>query len=279
VPKNGRMIDPADVIRVRDFGCGDLLTIGRGSDASLHYYLRGADRSRCRVEHEYPSHSLVFTNSGEWQYHGTERRTTADARVVVAGRGLAQYACSHPPGACAECFIIAIANDAFDDETQRLFAKSVVPVTPEVSLHRRAIDRAREDADAIDGLAFSLFDAVAAAAACRARTRRLDVRMAYAKRLMRELTERPTTVASIARELHLSRFTFTRRFLAHTGVTPHAYLSGLRIGQAKNQLQTTKLTIEEIALANGFGSIAHFSNAFHRIAGLTPTAFRKLSAR
>jgi AraC family transcriptional regulator len=62
-------------------------------------------------------------------------------------------------------------------------------------------------------------------------------------------------------------------------VTPHAYLSGLRIVHAKNQLQTTKLTIEEIALSNGFGSIAHFSNAFHRIAGLTPTAFRKLSAR
>lgn len=62
-------------------------------------------------------------------------------------------------------------------------------------------------------------------------------------------------------------------------MAPHAYMTKLRITRATEMLRTTTLTIDEIAAANGFGSIAHFSSAFHRIVGYTPTAFRRLSAR
>jgi AraC-like DNA-binding protein len=255
------------------------LTIASGASASLHYYKRDAAHAHPNVDHEYPSHSLVFTDVGEWQYHETERRATVDTRVLVAGTGLRHYACSHQRGMPNECFIVAVKHDALDDDGDRLFPKSVLNLTPEMLLHRRAIAAAASDSERLESLAFSLYDVVARAGATQSRKTAFDVRMSYAKRVIQELCAKPVTVAVIARELHLSRFTFTRRFLAHESMAPHAYMTKLRITRATEMLRTTTLTIDEIAAATGFGSIAHFSSAFHRIVGYTPTAFRRLSAR
>jgi AraC-like DNA-binding protein len=272
------MIERSHATRIRDFGCGELLTVASAHSTSLHYYEREADHPKCRVEHEYPSHSLIFTESGEWGYHGMDPDGTIDERTLVAGTGLREYACSHSPGIRNECFIIAINNDAFDDEAC-LFAKAVLSVTPEMRAHRRAILNAANDPERLESLAFSLYDLVARTATSATHVRTTDVRMVRAMRYIDERCARPIAVADIARELHLSRFTFTRRFLAQTGTSPHRYITTIRIARAKEQLRATTRTIEEVALANGFGSIAHFSNAFRRIAGVAPSAYRRLSAR
>lgn len=146
-------------------------------------------------------------------------------------------------------------------------------------LHRRAIERHDGDSERLEGLVYSLYDVVTNAAARRSRSQRFDVRMAYAMRLLRERAGESITVATIAHELNLSRFTFTRRFLSHSGLTPHAYLAGVRIERAKHQLASTKLSIDEIAALNGFCSIAHFSNAFRRATGSSPTTFRRSMKR
>lgn len=139
------MIERSRAKRVRDFGCGELLTIASGASASLHYYKRDAAHAHPNVDHEYPSHSLVFTDVGEWQYHETQRRATVDTRVLVAGTGLRHYACSHQRGVPNECFIVAVKDDALDDDGDRLFPKSVLSLTPEMLLHRRAIAAAASD--------------------------------------------------------------------------------------------------------------------------------------
>lgn len=268
------MVKPS-VPRVRDFGCGSLHTILTAGESSLHYFTRGTDDARCTVEHAYPSHSLVFTDDGEWSYHGTQQPHVVDAGTVVAGHRLAEYACSHPHGLSTTCFIVTLSENAFDDQPASLFEKSVVPTSSEMLLHRRAIERHDGDSERLEGLVYSLYDVVTNAAARRSRSHRFDVRMAYAMRLLRERVAEPVSVATIARELNLSRFTFTRRFLSHSGVTPHAYLAGIRIDRAKQQLASTKLSIDDIAAFNGFCSLAHFSNAFRRATGSSPTTFRK----
>ncbi|HEY2476154.1 MAG TPA: helix-turn-helix transcriptional regulator [Candidatus Cybelea sp.] len=268
------MIGPGTVQRVRDFTCGDLLTVASAGPVSLHRYIR-PNNHRCPVaEHEYPSNSLVFTDVGEWSYHGDRPASLVGPDFVVAGNGLAHYECRHTRGLANECWVVAIRNDVFDDG-ESLFPKAIVKVTPEMRAHRRAILRSTEDPQQLESLAFSLYDLVARAAA-KGHTRTVDIRTEYAKRLIRDRASVPVTVESIANALHLSRFTFTRQFLAYTGTTPHEYLTSIRIERAKVQLLKTNVSVEEIGLTNGFGSISHFSSAFHRMVGVAPSAFRRI---
>jgi len=68
---------------------------------------------------------------------------------------------------------------------------------------------------------------------------------------------------------------FIRAFKATTGMTPHAFLTDLRIARAAEQLKTRGLSITEVALACGFSSPGHFSTVFRRIVGVTPSKYRK----
>jgi AraC-like DNA-binding protein len=272
VPNRETVIDRAHVKRVRDFGCGELLTIAEGDCASLHYFERAPSHPRDSVEHVYPSHSLVFTDSGRWKYHGTDPASTVDSAFLVVGAGRRHYSCEHESS--NRCFIVALGNDMFDVDDDVQNAQSVLRLTTEMRLHRRAIESSPADSERVEALAFSLYDLVLRASGRDRRRKPRDLRMSYAKRLMKERSREQVTVSDVAREIGLSRFTFTRRFLASESTTPHAYITAVRIARAKELLRRTTLSIEEIALANGFGSTAHFSNAFRRLVGTTPTNFR-----
>lgn len=217
----------------------------------------------------------MFTDSGEWRYHGFERPQLVDGGILIAGTRLAQYECSHPHGLRTTCFIVSLSQGAFEEDPDPLFARTIFPTIPEMLAHRRAIAQLYDEPERLESHVYSLFDLVSNAAARQSSSPRFDIRMAYAKRIIRERSHEQITIAAIARELHLSRFTFTRRFLSHAGITPHAYLANVRIERAKRQLRSTKLSIDEISAANGFGSISHFSNAFRRATGSTATAFRR----
>lgn len=267
--------------RIRDFGCGDLHTVRSAGFASVHYYVRTASHPHGAVEHAYPSHSLVFTDIGEWRYHGTQKPSTISSDVVVTGIGQHRYSCAHPGGMPNECFIVAVNDDAFDGEGAALFPMPTLRLSPEMRAHRRAIVRAldsAEDDERIESLAFSLYDIASRASSRPTRVPVADVRMAYAKKVIRDRACERTTIADIARELGLSRFTFTRRFLIAAGITPHQFMSQIRIERSKEQLRRTKWSIERIGAANGFGSIAHFSHAFRAIVGCTPTAYRAMAS-
>lgn len=267
--------------RTRDFGCGDLHTIGLAGFASVHYYVRTASHRHSVVDHAYPSHSLVFTDLGEWCYHGAEKPSAISPEVVVAGMGQRHYSCTHADGAPNECFIVAIRDEAFDDGGASLFPVPALRLSPEMQAHRQAIVRAldaAEDDERLESLAFSLYDIASRASSRPTRVPAADVRMAYAKKMIRDRASESTTIAGIARELDLSRFTFTRRFLAAAGITPHQFLSQIRIERSKEQLRRTKWSIERIGAANGFGSIAHFSHAFRAIVGCTPSAYRAMAS-
>jgi len=53
------------------------------------------------------------------------------------------------------------------------------------------------------------------------------------------------------------------------------YLTQLRISHAQRLLATTDLKIVDLAIDAGFGSTSQFYEAFSRVAGCTPTAFRE----
>lgn len=83
------------------------------------------------------------------------------------------------------------------------------------------------------------------------------------------------SLAMLAAEADLSPFHFARSFKASVGIPPHKYLAEMRIERARVMLETTKLSITDIAMSLGFDSPSHFSTAFRARVGAAPSTFRR----
>lgn len=84
----------------------------------------------------------------------------------------------------------------------------------------------------------------------------------------------PITVAELARAAHTSKRTLSRRFTATTGVSPLQWITGLRLKRAKDLLETTTLSIEEVAQESGFGSAAVLRHHFRMGVKVSPSTYR-----
>ena len=85
---------------------------------------------------------------------------------------------------------------------------------------------------------------------------------------------RPITVTELAREAHTSKRTLSRRFTATTGLSPMQWISGLRVKRARDLLETTTLSIEEVAAECGFGSAAVLRHHFRLGVNVSPSTYR-----
>lgn len=83
------------------------------------------------------------------------------------------------------------------------------------------------------------------------------------------------TLGSLAEAASMSKFHFARSFRAHSGRSPMSFVIEMRIKRAKRLLATTDLSLVEVAFRCGFGSQAHFTTTFRRLAGKTPGQFRR----
>lgn len=86
----------------------------------------------------------------------------------------------------------------------------------------------------------------------------------------------PVTVPELARYARLSERTFARRFVAEIGTTPIKWLNAARVDRARELLERTDATIDDIARACGLGSAANLRDHFRRITGTTPREYRHL---
>ncbi len=84
-------------------------------------------------------------------------------------------------------------------------------------------------------------------------------------------------LADMARAAFMSAFHFARLFKRVMGMTPHAYLMGVRLRQAARLLATTDLSLLEIGRRVGYASQSHFTKAFKAWTGLTPREYRQAS--
>ncbi|ALJ13730.1 GlxA family transcriptional regulator [Sphingopyxis macrogoltabida] len=82
-------------------------------------------------------------------------------------------------------------------------------------------------------------------------------------------------VGDMAREAGLEERTFQRRFKAATAMTPVEYVQHIRVGKARELLEFTRRTVDQIAWSVGYEDAAAFRKLFHRITGLSPNEYRQ----
>ena len=81
--------------------------------------------------------------------------------------------------------------------------------------------------------------------------------------------------ADMAREAGLEERTFLRRFKAATGVKPTEYAQCVRVEKARELLQFTRRSIDQIAWSVGYEDPAAFRRVFGRLVGLAPGDYRR----
>jgi transcriptional regulator GlxA family with amidase domain len=92
--------------------------------------------------------------------------------------------------------------------------------------------------------------------------------------LQQHVAESPS-VAVMATRVSLGKRTFLRRFHKATGMTPTRYLQYLRVGKARESLEFSMSTINEIAWMVGYEDPGSFRKVFQRIMGLSPGHYRR----
>jgi AraC family transcriptional regulator, transcriptional activator FtrA len=87
------------------------------------------------------------------------------------------------------------------------------------------------------------------------------------------------TVDVLAERSAMSVRSFHRHFVKAVGMPPTSWLTRERIGRARELLEGTRLSHDEVAYQCGYESMESFRVAFKRVAGVAPGAYRERFTR
>ncbi len=102
-----------------------------------------------------------------------------------------------------------------------------------------------------------------------------DARTAPALRMMHGDPGREWALEELARACAMSRTTFANHFKAVAGKAPLTYLTEWRMRLAERALREETTAVGVIGQSLGYSSESAFSNAFKRVTGSSPRAFRR----
>jgi AraC family transcriptional regulator len=83
------------------------------------------------------------------------------------------------------------------------------------------------------------------------------------------------TLADLAKVAGVSLYHFAHMFTLAVGVSPHRYISRMRLERAMADIAAAKLPLAQIAFDARFSSQASFTRAFRRTTGVTPGEYRR----
>lgn len=92
---------------------------------------------------------------------------------------------------------------------------------------------------------------------------------------MRSNLHREHRISDLAKRAGMSERTFLRRFNEATGTTPAKWLLTARLNEARDHLEASDITVEEIAVRSGFGTTTNLRHHFREQLNTTPTAYRQ----
>lgn len=105
----------------------------------------------------------------------------------------------------------------------------------------------------------------------------LDRRVATAKQYLDGHFRQRISTSELSVVANLSTRQLNDLFRNQVGMTPHQYLTEIRMKESWRLLEQTGLSIQKIADAVGYGSLSSFSDRFTRHFGKSPSYFRRKS--
>jgi AraC-like DNA-binding protein len=287
-PLTFRALYEGPLVGVRDYRC----RAGRGGPAA---------------EEHSDSNNIVLMRHGAFCKHFGRRSVTADVNQAVFFAQGSTYRVSHPadcgdrgtvftPSPRVLSDIIRELDPSVDDRPERPFPSVTAPCDPGVfwrhhGLVRRLLADESDPPEPLwaDVTALQLIADVLEAAFARHGPPRRRLRSGtdadHADRaeaaktyLSGRLSER-ITLDDVARAVHASPFHLARVFQQRTGVPVHRYLTRLRLRAALEQLADGADDLTALSLELGFSSHSHFTGAFRREFGRTPSDVRRDAGR
>ncbi|NTF46560.1 AraC family transcriptional regulator [Rhizobium rhizogenes] len=104
-----------------------------------------------------------------------------------------------------------------------------------------------------------------------------DPRIAPALHMMHGDPARAWHLDELAKASAMSRTSFAFHFKKAAGIAPLTYLTEWRMRVAERALRDGKTIVAEIAQSVGYASESAFSNAFKRVTGCSPKAYRSIA--
>lgn len=104
-----------------------------------------------------------------------------------------------------------------------------------------------------------------------------DLEILKIQRWIEDHLAEPVNINDLSEIACMSLRTFERRFKKATGDTPLAYLQRMRVGAARQLLETTNHTFDEISYLMGYKNSGSFRKIFVKWANLLPSEYRKES--
>ncbi|MDX2545185.1 GlxA family transcriptional regulator [Streptomyces sp. WI04-05B] len=85
----------------------------------------------------------------------------------------------------------------------------------------------------------------------------------------------PLQLRDMAEQESMSVRTFTRRFREEVGVSPGQWLTQQRVERARHLLESTDLSVDQVARDAGFGTAQSMRQHLQTALGVTPTSYRR----
>jgi AraC family transcriptional regulator, transcriptional activator FtrA len=104
---------------------------------------------------------------------------------------------------------------------------------------------------------------------------REGVRLGPLLEWMRQNLDAEQPISVLAKKAGMSMRTFQRRFEQTTGVSVGAWLLKERLRHARGLLENDEASLEDIAVASGFGTPATMRHHFRKQLGTSPSAYRR----
>jgi AraC-like DNA-binding protein len=102
-----------------------------------------------------------------------------------------------------------------------------------------------------------------------------DRRVQMVRVLLEDSFHRKLGLRDMSARVNLSPWRLAHLFKAETGMSPQRYLTLVRLQRAKTHLETSFLSIQQIAAAVGIPNPSQFTKSFKAAYGMTPVEYRK----
>ncbi len=274
-------------------------TLHRGALASItDVSCRGQDTRR-GAEECTEAHQLIVTRAGVFVKHSNGERLVAAPPQVLFLNALEPYRVSHPVSGGDRCTALAFPNAVLEEALAacepdlgerggRPFRLSHGPLGPG-ALFRLQHLRSRLRAGSAGSLETEetalaiLYEVIRDAYQVRGISSRREMGPSGLNR--RELSEATKerlvlhpgdnqSLATLARQAICSPFHLARTFRREVGMPIHQYLLRLRLSLALERLSDSEPNLSALAHGLGFSSHSHFTIAFRRVFGMSPSTFR-----